>query len=331
MKTRVGPHRIGIVGAGNISRLHLDGIKRHPDRAVPVALCDPDKQSLTKRSGEYSVPDTYTDLGEMIEKAGIDAAIVCTPTHLRKVIVAPLVEAGIPVLCEKPFAETLSEAMEIEGIARRRGVPVAVNQNFRRHFTFFIARDVLESGSIGKPLHLIQTTCYLRRDRGWRIERKRYVMAVMSIHWFDGYRFLLQDEPETVYCRAVNSPATDGGEDTAVSVVLQFRKGTVVSLSESFSSFTRPSCATLDCESGGIIMEYEKMTEVRGSGERIERLNPYDKAEATYFVLEDLLWSIEEGREPETSAADNLGSMRVMEAAYQSMRQGRVVRIEEVV
>jgi predicted dehydrogenase len=36
------PYRIGIVGAGNISKLHLDGMRRHPGRVAAVALCDPD-------------------------------------------------------------------------------------------------------------------------------------------------------------------------------------------------------------------------------------------------------------------------------------------------
>jgi predicted dehydrogenase len=155
-------------------------------------------------------------------------------------------------------------------------------------------------------------------------------MAVMSIHWFDGYRFLLRDEPETVYCRALNSPATEGGEDTAISAITQFKTGTVVSLDESFSSFTRPFSTTLDCEDGGLVMEYGKMTEVRSSGERIEHNNPYDKAEATYFVLDDLLSAVEDNREPETSVFDNLNSMRYMEAAYQSMETGKVIRVEDI-
>jgi predicted dehydrogenase len=48
--------RVGIVGAGNISRLHLDGMKRHPDRFAPVALMDPHEASLLERSREYASP-----------------------------------------------------------------------------------------------------------------------------------------------------------------------------------------------------------------------------------------------------------------------------------
>jgi predicted dehydrogenase len=242
----------------------------------------------------------------------------------------PMIEKGIPVLCEKPFAETFREAATVEAAARKAGVKVAVNQNFRRHFTFSLAKEILENGVLGRPLHLLQSSMMLRRDIGWRLDRRRYVMAVMTIHWFDGYRYLFGMEPATVYCRALNSPATAGGPDTAFSVTLGFPEDVVVSLSESFSSYSAKNMCTLDCERGGLEMGYEKLVEIRDDGSRVEHTNPYDKAEATWYVLDDLLTSVEEDREPETSAADNLGSMRILEAAYRSSEECRVVGPEEI-
>jgi predicted dehydrogenase len=295
-----------------------------------VSLCDPDKEALQKRAEKYRILETYARVDEMIAKADLDVAIVCTPTSIRKEVLFPLIDAKIPIFCEKPFAETFSEAKNVEEKARRAGAPMAINQNFRRHFTFDVARKVLDQNGFGRPLHLAQTAEYLRRDQGWRLERDRYVMSVMSIHWFDGYRYLLREEPRSVYCCGVNSPATPGGEDTAVSVILTFPSGTVVCLSESFSSFSRQNGCSLDCESGGLLMGYDTLTEVRQNGERIEHKNPFDKAEATYYLLDDLMKSVEEERQPETSAADNLNSMRILEGAYRSFKENRVVRLEEI-
>jgi predicted dehydrogenase len=323
-------YRVGIVGAGNISRLHLYAIGRHPNRMQAVALCDPDKETLTARAADYGISECYADLADMIAQADIDVAVVCTPTHVRREVLFPLIEAGIPTLCEKPFAETYAEAVAIEREARDARVPIAINQNFRRHFTFHLAREILARGHLGRPLHLVQSTLYLRRDTGWRLQRKRYVMAVMTIHWFDGYLYLLRDAPKTVYCRGVNSPATEGGDDTAVSVILQFHQGTVLSLSESFSSFARQGACSLDCERGALVMGYEALTEVRPDGERIEHRNPFDKAEATWYLLDDLMKAVEEQRAPETSAADNLNSMRILEGAYRSLEENRVVSLEEI-
>ncbi|MHC4717341.1 MAG: Gfo/Idh/MocA family protein [Planctomycetota bacterium] len=319
-----------MVGAGGISGLHLEGIGRHGDRAEVVAMCDPDAEALAERAGTWNVAQTFAHVDEMIAGTGLDVAVVCTPTHVRGEVVIRLIEAGIPVLCEKPFAETYAEAAGMEAAARRAGVPVAVNQNFRRHFTFALARDVLASGRLGEPLHLVQAVGAMRRDKGWRLDRSRYVMSVMSIHWFDGYRFVLDDEPVTVTCRGVDSPATDGGPDTAVSIVLEFVRGAVACLSESFSSFARPQACCLDCQRGGLVMGYETLTEIGPDGGRVEHANPFDKAEATWWVLDDLLGAVEQGRSPETSADDNLKSMRILEAAYRSLQRRQTIAVEEI-
>lgn len=330
MSGRSEPYRIGIVGAGGISGLHLEGMARHGDRAKVVAMCDPEGQALAERAGAWGVEQTFAGVEGMIAGADVDAAVVCTPTHVRWDVVAPLIEAGVPVLCEKPFAETYAEAARIEAAARRAGAVVAIDQNFRRHFTFSLAREVLASGRLGEPLHLVQVAAVLRRDKGWRLARSRYVMSVMSIHWLDGYRWMLGEEPAAVTCRGVDSPATEGGPDTAVSMIVEFAGGAVACLSESFSSFAGGSACGLDCQRGGLVLGYRSMTEVGPDGQSVEHANPFDKAEATWWVLDDLLRAAETGGEPETSAADNLKSMRVLEAAYRSLEERRTVRVEEI-
>ena len=322
--------RVGFVGAGRISKLHLDGIARHPDRMQIVALCDPDEANRKALATQCPNASSHTNVDDMIAKADLDVAVICTPTHIRKEVILPLIEAKIPVFCEKPFAETYAEALQIEQAAGKSGVPVAINQNFRRHFCFDIARQILSRGELGKPLHLTQSTAYLRNDAGWRLDRHRYVMSVMSIHWFDGYRYILGEEPETVYCRTVNSPATKGGDDTATSLILTFGSGTVVSLSESFSSFTQQNSCILDCEKGTLDIRLLDLTEIHQDGRKIEHKNPFDKPEATYYLLDDLINAVAEARQPETSASDNIKSMRILEAAYCSMRENRVVEIKEI-
>jgi len=324
------PYRVGLVGAGGVSEMHLAGMMRHANRMKVVALCDPDQDRRTSRSAAYGIPETFAELDAFIRETDMDAAIVCTPTHVRTQVLFPLIEAGIPVLCEKPLAETYAEAAAIEAKAREHGVAVAVNQNFRRFFSFSTARRILAEDRLGRPLHLTQIANSLRRDQGWRLQRTRYVMAVMSVHWFDGYRYLLDDEAETVYCRAVDSPATPGRPETAVSVIIQFRKRAVASLTESFSSYAGHAFASLDCEAGGLILDYGSLVEVRESGKRIEHVNPFDKPEATYLLLEDLVRAVAARREPATSASDNLKTMRIVEAAYESLEQDKVVRVEDV-
>ena len=322
--------RVGMVGAGGISSMHLEGIALHPERLTVVAAVDPDEGNLAATCDKYDIARRYAKLDDLLADGGIDVAVICTPTHVRLDVVKPLVDAGVPVFCEKPLAETFDEAKAIVAAAEAAGVSVAVDQNFRRCFSFHLAKEVLASGEIGRPLHWIQSAAGLRRDQGWRNTRSRYVMAIMTIHWLDGYRYLFGEEPSTVYCRGVNSPAVEGGADTGVSLILEFPSGVVVNLSESFSSFGGVNRVSLDCERGALVLDYQTLTVIDAEKNERKIANPFGFNESAVHWLLDLCDAVEQGRAPETSVQDNLSSMRILEAAYRSLGTGQPVEVASV-
>ena len=324
------PYRVGLVGAGNIVKMHMAGIRRHPEKLAAVAVSDVNPARLAEVAATWNIPGRYGDVRDMLANEALDAAIVLTPTHVRREVLQPVMEKRIPVFCEKPLAETYAEAAGIAAEARRLNVPVAINQNFRRFFTFEMARELLAGGELGRPLHLTQTVLGTRRDRGWRLDRDRYVMSVMSIHWFDGYRFLLGEEPGSVYCRTPETATSAGRGETAVSVTLDFPSGAVVNLNESFSSFAPFSRACLDCERGSLVMDYPGLIRIDAEKNSVEMKNPYDKPEATVSLLLDLCAAAREERPPLTDIADNLKTMRILEAAYRSLAERRLVHLEEI-
>ena len=115
-----------------------------------------------------------------------------------------------------------------------------------------------------------------------------------------------------------------------VVIVLTFPGGTVVDLSESFSSFAPHAHAQLDCENGSLILDYKTLIEVDAEGRRTEHTNPYDKPEATVSLVLDLCAAAKASRPPLTDVRDNVNSMRIMEAAYRSLEAGRPVQLEEI-
>ena len=80
---RQAPHRIGFAGAENITQLHRAGIARHRDRVTAAAIGDPDESALTGRAAEHGIKRTYPSVQQMIAGGGLDAAVVCMPTHVR--------------------------------------------------------------------------------------------------------------------------------------------------------------------------------------------------------------------------------------------------------
>lgn len=322
-------YKVGIVGAGVVSTMHLNGLKRHPELVEIHALCDSDEVKLNERSDQYGIPNRYTNVEKFINESGIDVVILCTPSHLRKEIITLFFEANIPVFCEKPLAETYEVAFEIAELAAQYNVPIAIDQNFRRFFTFNMGKRILNEGTLGNPKHLTQVINGMRKDVGWRLSRERYIMMVMSNHWFDGYRYIFSSEPTSIYCRAVPT-SNSVSNDIAVSVMLEFDNGCMVSLNESFNSFTKLNGTTLDCDNGGLIFNYKQLEVITAAGEKTVYDNPYDKAEATFYLLYDLLKSIEDNRKPETGIEDNMKTMRIVESAYMSLKHNKIINISDL-
>ena len=329
---------VAIIGAGNNAQVHAEGMRRHAGRIDIAALVEPDTKRRTAFAEKFGIERVFDSVQRMLEDSStqVEAAVVSTPTNVRMEVCNPLFESGIPVLLEKPMCDNLEDAIALESAASRRRCPFSINQNFRFLYPYNRAREVLKSGELGRPLHIVQHELHYREVTGWRAALSRNVMSVMSIHWLDGYRYLLDDEPESVYCRAVSGPSADGNSDTAISLTSVMHGGTLVSLNESFSSYLanteeRHFCS-IDCERGGIIIEKNGTLRItRHDMEPTEFENEViDKPESDFLMLDEFFRCIERNEAAPSSAKDNLKSMRFLEAAYISAARGELVRIDDI-
>lgn len=232
-------YKVGLVGAGGVTELHLEGYKDHPERIQVTAICDPNPETLQLRADKYGIPQRFADLQDFIKNSNVDVAIVCTPTSIRKQVVIPLIEAGIPLFVEKPFSDTLRDAVDITEKAMQHGVMVSVNQNFRRHFTFDIVKKLIEDQTIGKVTAINFNNLEFRQDAGWRIQCERHAVSVMGIHWFDGLRQILGSEAKTVVALMSSSSTIECVGETDATVQIEFENGTIATYTQSFSSCLR--------------------------------------------------------------------------------------------
>ena len=77
-------YKVGIIGGGGVSELHFEGYKEHPERVQVTALCDPNPEMLNMRADKYGVAGRYSSLEDFIANSGVDVAVVCTPSPLRR-------------------------------------------------------------------------------------------------------------------------------------------------------------------------------------------------------------------------------------------------------
>jgi predicted dehydrogenase len=125
--------RIGVVGAGAISQMaHLPVLSKMRGAQL-VALCDNDGPKARALADRFGVPDTFTDIEDLLEFDEVDAVVVATPNHLHEPHVLSAIAAKVHVLCERPLSFTARGVERILAAATRadRRVQVANNHRFR--------------------------------------------------------------------------------------------------------------------------------------------------------------------------------------------------------
>lgn len=327
--------KIAVVGCGGVSQMHFDGYITHPDRIHISAACDLDPERVQAAQQKYEFDHAFTSLEEMIEGAEWEVAVVCTPTPVRKHVVQTLAAAGKHILVEKPFADTYEEAAEMVEIAWSAGVQLAVDQNFRYHFPYELARQLVAEGLIGEVISIMHEDQMFRQDRGWRTETERHAMSVMGVHWLDGMRWIVQSEPRTIYSVTRSSPAIDCVGETEAFTTIGFENGVIGSYVETFTVPRRRSETIVSGVDGALILTYDGValyTKDNRNEPKQTWENPYRgaaKPQSAYACLNELLTALEEGRDPSNSGADNLRTIALLDGAYRSAAAQSLISFQQ--
>ena len=312
-----------------------------------VGYVDSDPGAFELLRAKVSAPDElcFETLAEAIEAVTADAVLVTTTLAGHAPIVRASLEAGLHVLVEKPFAETLETAADLVTRADAKGRVLMVSQNYR----FFPAPRVAAALCAGSELgELYEVTIDFRRNNAsppksrWRQHWDPQPLLVdMSVHHFDLLRMILGSEPDRMSC--VTAGAGRGGFDGPPVAVASILFGDVpVSYRGSWIS-SGPITAwagewTMEFERGhvswtsrgdeGVLADRLVITP-RSRRRKVMKLPEMARIDRA-GTLTDFAISIREGREPESSGRDNLGTMAMVGAAVESARQTEWVRISPV-
>lgn len=323
-------HRVVVVGCGGVSDMHFRGYLERPDRVDVVAAVDPVAERREWAEREFGIPATFGSISELLASpVAFGVAVLCTPSQIRLEAVTELAAAGKHLVVEKPMADTLQQGAEIVARCERAGVLLAVDQNFRDHYAFGLARDAIRSGRIGRVLSVTHRDETWRDVSGWRADQRRNALAVMGVHWFDGFRYLLDAEADWLVATTAQNPAVQAGGDTDASIHIRF--GTVgVNYTQSFSSRLNRTDTLVVGETGTLEFGYQDVTIATADGVETT-INPIaaDKQVSAYRSLERLLDALETGGEPANSGRDNLKTLSLFEAAYLSAEGGDVVHFTD--
>ena len=225
--------RIAVIGSGLVGRRHVDAIAAATG-ATLAAIVEPVPEGREYAAGR-GVP-WFGDLGSLIDARVCDAAILATPTPLHADQAMSCIEAGVPVLIEKPIADASAAARVIVEASEAAGVPIAVGHHRRHNPIIAFAKDTIEEGTLGS-VRAVQATCWLRKPDGyfaeapWRTKRGAGPISVNLVHDIDLLRYLVGEVAEV---RAQAAPSARGHENEDVAAaVLSFANGAVGTISVS--------------------------------------------------------------------------------------------------
>jgi predicted dehydrogenase len=151
---------IGLIGGGFMGRTHSNGYNRirnfFPDlEYTPVlkAVCFRNETKLKAFAEQWGYESTETDWRKLIERDDIDAVDICTPNDTHAEIAIAAAKAGKMILCEKPLARNLEESQVMVDAIEAAGVKNTVWYNYRRIPAVTLAKNIIESGKLGKIYH----------------------------------------------------------------------------------------------------------------------------------------------------------------------------------
>jgi myo-inositol 2-dehydrogenase / D-chiro-inositol 1-dehydrogenase len=199
--------RYGLVGTGMMGIEHIRNLAITPGAEL-VAIADPVETSLAWAKGAVSNADGITSFANSAELAAsglVDAVIVASPNYTHRDVLAPLFDAGLNILCEKPLATTIDDARWI--VARAAETPgvfwTAMEYRYMPPAVAFI--DQVQSGRIGKLAMLSireHRFPFLPKVGDWNrfSANTGGTMVEKCCHFFDLMRLIVQSEPVRVYC-----------------------------------------------------------------------------------------------------------------------------------
>ena len=101
-------------------------------------------------AARHGIPESQTDLDALLANPGIDAVYISTTNQKHHPQAMEAIAAGKHVLCEKPLAMTLDEAVEMVRAAEAKGVVFATNHHLRNAGSHLAIRDLITAGRLGR-------------------------------------------------------------------------------------------------------------------------------------------------------------------------------------
>ncbi|MBB3999596.1 Gfo/Idh/MocA family protein [Aureimonas pseudogalii] len=330
-----------LIGCGffAVNQMHAWG--QVPGAAI-TAICDRDPARLQAVGDAFGIAARYADAETMLREVRPDFVDIATTAQSHRALVELAASLKIPAICQKPFAPTMADARAMVEACESAGVPLMVHENFRWQSAILAVKRVLDEGTIGTPFFgrvSFRSRYDVFSGQPYLAEGERFIVEDLGIHALDVARFLFGNASAITARTARVNPAIRG-ED--VATMLLAHAGAMTSVVDcSYATLNEEelfpqTLVEIDGDAGSLRLGAGyRLSVTTSAGARHEDVSPellpwasrpwHNIQESVLLIQRHFVDCLREGRTPDTSGADNLKTLALVEAAYRSAATGRTI------
>jgi len=326
--------RLGLLGAGRIGRVHAGAIAATPGAKL-VAVADAVASAAETIAAETGAE--VRDIAGIMGASDVDGVLITTPTDMHAAMIEEAARAGKAIFCEKPIDLDVNRVRACLQVVADTGAKLMVGFNRRFDPNFIELRRQIDEGAIG-AVEMVSITSrdpappgpdYIKRSGG--------LFRDMTIHDFDMARFLLAEEPVSLFASAsvlVDPAIAALGDFDSASVILTTASGKICQISNSRrATYGYDQRIEVHGAKGLVSAENLRATTVEvanADGYRREPLLNFFMTRYTAAYRNEIahfVAAVEAGGPISPSGEDGLKALLLADAATLSAREQRVINL----
>jgi predicted dehydrogenase len=339
--------RIGfaVVGLGRISVNQILPAFAKCKHAKAVALVSGDRDKALKLARQYGIPEKavfdYQSYDRLADHKETQAVYIGLPNNMHAEYTVRAAQAGKHVLCEKPMANSVAECRQmIDACAKaQRKLMIAYRSQYEPNDRALV--KMVRAKQLGVPREFISSNCQNQGDPNqWRHKRTLAgggALPDVGIYCLNAARFLSGEEPIEVIGHTYSNPNDPRFREVeeAAHFILRFPSGFTATCTTSYSGHNAKFLRLIGSDAwaemdpayaySGLRLRVGRVLEQRDVVQEFA----IDSGDQFAKELDHMAQCIKANRQPHTPGEEGLQDMRIIEAIYQSAREGRPVKLTQ--
>jgi predicted dehydrogenase len=339
----MSPLRFAIFGAGFWSHVQLAAWRELKDVEC-VAIYNRTRTKAEALAKKFNVGSVYDVAEDLLRRERLDFVDIITDVDTHSQFVHLAAKHKIPAICQKPLAPTLAEAERMVAACKQAGVPLLVHENWRWQRPIRRMKELLAENVIGPPFRAridMISGFPVFKNQPFLKELPQFILTDLGTHILDVARFLF-GEASSLYCHTKRVHPDIKGEDVATVMMKMGPQQTTVLCEMAYAEnplereVFPQTLIFIEGDKGSLELAPDYCVRATtGEGPVSERYAPprYSWADPAYGVVQasivdchaNLLRALSGEGAAETTGDDNLRTLRLVFAAYESAAADKVV------